>query len=148
MSGVRGHAATAAISTGTSAKTLLQLVAASNHRVHVEEVEISFNGVTNTAEPIKVDILRQTNAGTMSSLTPVKAMPGDAETLQTTALHTASSEPTAGDILESFYVHPQQGRAWQAPFAKPIVIPGGGRVGVRVTAAASVNALVTAKFEE
>jgi hypothetical protein len=147
MSGVRWNAVTAAIATGTSAKTLVQIVAASNHRVHVEEIGISFNGVSNTAEPIKVDILRQTTAGTMSALTLVKGE-DSTETLEVTAQHTATAEPTAGDVLETFYVHPQGGRDWQAPFAKPFSITGGTRLGVRVTAAASVSALVTVKGSE
>ena len=103
--------------------------------------------MTNTATPIKVDILRQTTAGTMSSLTPVKR--GNfTETLQTTAQHTATAEPTAGDVLRSFYVHPQQGEVWEAPFDDPIDIPGGTRLGVRATASASVNALVALDLEE
>lgn len=148
MTGVRTRAVTGAIATTTAARTLLQIVAASNHRVTLEELEISFEGVTNTATPIKVDVLRQTSAGTMTGLTLVKDNSNDDETPEVTAQHTATSEPTAGDVLDSFYVHPQQGRLWQAPFAKPFVIPGGTRLGIRVTAAASVNAIVKAVLDE
>ena len=147
MAGLKLAAVTAAIATGTAAKTLAQILAPANHRVQLKRLEISFDGVTNTATPIKVDILRQTTAGTMSSLTPVKR--GNfTETLQTTAQHTATAEPTAGDVLRSFYVHPQQGEVWEAPFDDPIDIPGGTRLGVRATASASVNALVALDLEE
>lgn len=148
MSGNRFKAVTGQITTGTSAKTLLQLVAASNHKVLVDEISISFNGTSNTAEPIKVDVLRQTTAGTMSSLTLVKDPDDWDETIQTAAQHTATAEPTAGDVLMSEHVHPQQGYTWQAPFGRQIAIGGGDRLGVRVTAAASVSAIVRASGEE
>ena len=67
MAGLKLAAVTAAIATGTAAKTLAQIIAPANHRVQLKRLEISFDGVTNTATPIKVDILRQTTAGTMSS---------------------------------------------------------------------------------
>lgn len=148
MAGIRAVAQTAAISTGTSAKTLLQLVAATNTRVLVNEWSIAFNGVSPSGEPIKVDVLRQTTAGTMSALTPVKDPNLGSETLQTTAQHTASGEPTAGDILCTIYVHPQQSFVWQARFGEPIVINGGARLGLRATAAASVSAVASFRFEE
>lgn len=149
MAGNRFKAVTAPISTGTAAKTLLQIVAASNHKVKIDEISISFNGTSNTAEPIRVDVLRQTTAGTMSSLTLVKDPDDWAETIQTSAQHTATgTEPTSGDILLTEYVHPQQGYTWQAPFGREIIIGGGDRLGIRVTAVASVNAVVRASGEE
>lgn len=148
MAGNRIKAVTGQITTGTSTKTLLQIVAASNHKVLIDEISISFNGVSNTAEPIKVDVLRQTTAGTMSALTLVKDPDDFDETIQTTAQHTATAEPTAGDVLMSEHVHPQQNFLWQAPFGRQIAIGGGDRLGIRVTAAASVSAIVRATGEE
>lgn len=142
MAGNRFKGVTAQIATGASAKTLLQIVAVANHKVLLDEISISFNGVSNTAEPIKVDVLRQTTAGTMTALTLVKDPDDWDETIQTTAQHTATVEPTAGDVLMSEHVHPQQGYTWQAPFGREIAIGGGDRVGIRVTAAASVSAIV------
>lgn len=148
MAGVRLNIVTGAIATGTSAKTLAQVVAASNHRVLIHELGISFQGTNNTAAPIKVDVVRQTDAGTTSALTPVKDPDDSAETLQTTARHTATAEPTTTDTLASWYVHPQTGQVWQAPFDKPFHCGGGDRVGIRVTAGADVNAIVTMRCEE
>lgn len=152
MAGVRFRARTTAISTGTAAKTLLQVIAASNHGVMIDEIEISFNGTSNTAEPIRVDLCRQSDAGTTtaadSSNTIVKDPDDSDETIQTTIRHTATVEPTTGDILRSFLVHPQTGHAWQAPFGRGIKIGGGDRLGVRVTAPASVSAMVTVAGEE
>ena len=148
MSANRFKGVTDPITTGTSAKTLIQIVAASNHKVKIDEISISFNGVSNTAEPIRVDVLRQTTAGTMSSLTLRKDPDDWDETIQTAAQHTSTGEPTPGDVLMTEYVHPQQGYTWQAPFGREIVIGGGDRLGIRVTAAASVSAVARVSGEE
>lgn len=148
MAGVGFRAVTGEIATGTSAKTLAQVVAASNHRILIKEISVSFKGTSNSAAPIKVDVVRQSDAGTTSALTPVKGNDADDETLQTTARHTATAEPTTGDVLLTMEVHPQSGFFWQAPFGGEIPVKGGGRLGVRVTAGADVNAAVTIVGEE
>jgi hypothetical protein len=150
MSGVRFKIRTDPIATGTSAKTLLQIVAASNHAVLVRSVSVSFQGTSNTAAPIQVDLVRQTDAGTTTtSASTIKKDPDDsAESLQTTVRDSASAEPTTTDVLFSTYVHPQTGYDVYFPRDQEIKIGGGDRLGVRVTAAASVNAIVTAGGEE
>lgn len=148
MANRHGVALKTGISTGTSAKTLLQVVAAANHGVRITEVAIGFHGVNATHEPILVELLRQTTAGTMSSLTPVKGDDGVSDTLDTTAQHTATAEPTAGDILRAWTVHPQTGLVYIAPPGAPITAPAAGRIGLRVTAANSVNADCYVAFEE
>lgn len=148
MSGVRFKATTGEISTGTTARTLLQIVAASNHGVLIDEISISFKGTSNTATPVRVRVLRQTSAGTMSALTPVKDPPDADETLQVTAQHSATAEPTAGDVLMTELVHPQTGYTWQAPFGRSIKIVGGQRLGIEVLAGADVNAVVRVAGEE
>lgn len=144
MSGVKFRANTAQVATGTAAKTIMQLVAASNHRIIVSKIVVSFEGVTATDAPIQVRVLRQTTAGTMSSLTPVKDSDSDDETLQTTAQHTATVEPTAGDVLESQLVHPQSSRV----FVGPYIVKGGGRLGVEVTSGVNIDCIVSAYGEE
>ena len=150
MSGIRAVAQTAEVATGTSIKTIMQLSAAANHRVHVKEISISFDGISNTAAPILVQVIRQTDAGTMSALTINKVSESDQETLQTTATHTATAEPTgaATTSVLSEQVHPQAGYTWQAPFGGDIVIEGGDRLGIAVTAGADVNAVARFIFEE
>lgn len=148
MAGIRAVAQTAEVATGTAAKTLLQVVAVANHRVEVKEISVSFDGVSNTAQPIKVQVCRQSDAGTMSALTPRKLNESDDETIQTTAHHTATAEPTTGDEVLGEQVHPQGGYTWQAPFDGAITIKGGNRLGVIVTAAADVNAKARIVFEE
>ena len=148
MAGVAFAAVTGEISTGTAIKTLLQIVAPTNQRIKLREISVSFKGTSNTASPIIVSLTRQTTAGTMSSLTPVKVNEADNETLQVTAQHTATAEPTSSDVIMSEEVHPQTGYTWQAPFGGEMVVIGGGRVGVRVTAAADVSAIARVFGEE
>lgn len=147
MAGILCSAITAEISTGTSAKTLLQLVAATNQRVKVLRWGVSFDGISPTAAPILVRLLRQSTAGTMSALTPVMLGIGS-ESLQTTAQHTATAEPTAGNVLDTIEVHPQTGFEIVLPLGQEILIPGGGRLGLEVTAAETVNAIAKFVYEE
>lgn len=148
MAGNRIKGATGAIATGTSLKTLLQIVAAANHKVLIDKISISFNGTSSTAEPIRVDLIRQTTAGTMSSLTLAKDPDDWDEAIQTTAQHTATAEPTAGDVLDSVHVHPQQGYDWNFAYGREVRIGGGDRLGIRVLAPATVNAVVSFAGEE
>lgn len=149
MAGVGLKATKSAVASGTSVKTIIQGVAASNHRVLLKGWSIKFDGVTASAVPVLVELLRQSTAGTMSSLTPVKLNDSDDETLQTTFQHTATVEPTAGDILESHYIHPQGGSFdVYYPAGSEPPIKGGGRIGIRVTAAVTVNVSATMSCEE
>lgn len=131
-----------------TAETLIQLVAAANHRVKLLRWGVFFDGVSVTAEPVQIRLLRQTTAGTASSLTPVKMDNSLSETLQTTAQQDFTVEPTAGDVLESYEVHPQQGIVIMYPLGQEPIIGGGGRMGLEVTAPAVVNARAYAVFEE
>ncbi len=149
MAAFQGQAATAEIAlTAATAKTVLQLVAAANHRVRLLSFGIFFDGTSTTAEPVQVRLLRQTTAGTMSALTPTKRDDSIADTLLTTAQHTATAEPTAGDVLEAIEVHPQQGYQCFYPMGAEVIIGGGDRLGLEVTAPAAVNCRALFVFEE
>jgi hypothetical protein len=149
MAAFIGKAQTAEIAlSAATAKTILQLVAASNHRAKLLSWGVFFDGTSATAEPVQVRLLRQTSAGTMSALTPVKNDDSLAETLQTTAQHTATAEPTAGDVLEAIEVHPQGGYEKIYPLGQEPVIGGGDRIGIECTAPASVNVRASVTFEE
>ncbi|HYE76967.1 MAG TPA: hypothetical protein VEI97_03180 [bacterium] len=149
MAAFQGSATTAEIAlSAATAKTIIQLVAASNHRVKLLSWGVYFDGTSTTAEPVQVRLLRQTTAGTMTSLTPVKRDDSIGETLQTTAQHTATAEPTAGDVLEVKEVHPQMGYEKIYPFGGEVIIGGGDRLGIEVTAPAVVNVRAEMAFEE
>jgi len=130
-----------------TAKTIMQVIAPANQRLKLKRWGVFFDGVSAVAEPVQVRLLRQTDAGTVTSLTPVKLVAGS-ETVQTTAGHTATVEPTAGDVIDIAEVHPQSGYEVLIPYDMPIEIPGGGRVGIECTAPAIVNVRAKIIFEE
>lgn len=121
-----------ALAAAGTAKTILQVVAAAQQRGDLRAVAIGFDGVSPTAEPFTVEILRQTTAGTMSAATPVKDSAG-AETIQFTAQKNATAEPTAGDVLARYEHHPQAGSFERVFDKREVEIPGGTRLGLRVT---------------
>lgn len=150
MADLFGIAQTAEVAlTAATTRTVIQVIAPTNHRVKILGWGVFFDGTSATAEPVQVELLRQTTAGTMSSLTPVKT-DAASETLLTTAQHTATAEPTAGDILDVVECHPQSGfeKIMSTPGSQLYVIGGGGRVGIRCTAPAGVNCRAKIIIEE
>jgi len=133
-------------------RTVVQLVAASNHRAKLLKVSLSAKSASPTDQPIYYRILRQSGAGTSSAGTSGThyAKQGDfAETLQTgVRVGFSSTEPTAGDVLESGEFHPQNGVMWFEPLAQEEVIPGGTRLGIELTAPASQTVVVSGRWEE
>lgn len=149
MAAFLGQGTTAEVAlTAATARTVIQLVAASNHRVKLLSYGVYFDGTSSSAEPVQVRLLRQTTAGTMTSLTLTKRDDSIGETLQTTGQHSATAEPTAGDVLEVKEVHPQSGYEKVFPFGQEIIIGGGDRAGIECTAPAGVNVRAEMIFEE
>lgn len=148
MADLFGSAVTAEIAlSAATAKTILQLIAPTNHRVKILGWGVSFDGTSASAEPVVVRLLRQTTAGTVTSLTPKQTRTA-AETIQSTASHTATAEPTAGDVLDIQNVHPQGSHFWPMTPGQEIVVGGGGRIGIECTAPANVNVIGKMFFEE
>jgi hypothetical protein len=149
MAAFQGIAQTAEVAlVGATVKTVVQIVAPSNHRAKVLRWGVFFDGVSVSNEPVQVELLRQTTAGTMSALTPVKVDNSLAETLQVTAQHTATVEPTPGDILDVVEIHPQSGWEIILPLGQEFIVGGGDRIGIRCTAPDAVNARAKIVFEE
>ncbi len=134
--------------TATVAKTVLQITAPANQRLKLLGIIVSFDGTSTTAQPAACRLLRQTSAGTLTSVTAVLQEKSLSETLQATGGKNASSEPSAGDVLKTFYVHPQAGYEWPAPYGQEMIVQGGGRIGLEVTAPATVNCSATFLYEE
>jgi hypothetical protein len=128
--------------------TVLQLVAPSNHRLKVLGWGVFFDGVSVTGAPVEVTLVRQTTAGTMSALTPQKIDDSLAETLQATAQHTATVEPTGTIVVDSVEVHPQSGYEIRYPLGQEVKIGGGDRLGMVCTAPGAVNVRAKMIYEE
>lgn len=131
-----------------SAKTVLQLVAPAQQRVALRSVYVSFDA-SSSAQPVEIVLMKQTTAGTMSSASPVKDDKGPSFTIQTTAQKNATVEPTAGDVLRRYLVHPQAGleRVFGGP-GDEIVLDAGERIGLQINAPAGVNTDAGFTFEE
>lgn len=134
--------------TAAAEKTVLQLIADTNVIVAVQEVLISFDGINNTAAPVNILIERQTSAGTATSRTPLKTK-DTSTSLSSTGSENASAEPTSGDILVTFHIHPQSGVIYSVPLPDgELEIPGGARLGLAITSPTTINCLATIKGEE
>lgn len=149
MAAFLGIAQTAEVALGAGvAKTVIQITAPSNHRAKVLGWGVFFDGTSTTAEPVQVTLSRQSTAGTMTSLTPVPLDDSLAETLQVTAQHTATAEPTTGATLDAIECHPQQGYEKMYPLGQEPIVGGGDRIGIICTAPATVNVRAKIIFEE
>ncbi len=131
-------------------ETLIQVVTGSTAKARIKEWGVSFDGTDATKTPIRVDLLRQTTAGTASSLTLVKNDPDDTAALAS-AQKTFTVEPTAGDVLWSEYITPAGGfDRVQLPLGEEIVMQESERLGLRVVVPSGSNCNATAyiRFEE
>jgi len=128
--------------------TVLRVKAPTHIRLKILGWSISFAGVDPTDEPVEVKLVRQTTDGTFTSVTPVKLEPTAAETIQSTAGENASAEPTTTEVLDVQKIHPQRSYSWTAPFGRELLVAGGGRVGLLVTAPDAVECRATMDFEE
>ena len=148
MAGLLCIAQTSEIALGSGvALTVLQITAAANQRLRIKRWGVFFDGVASTDAPVEVVLRRQTSAGTLTSVTPVKQVAGS-ETVQTTAGEEATAEPTQSDIIDMAEVHPQSGYEAVIPFDMPIEVPGGGRLGIVCNAPGGVNVRAKIVFEE
>jgi hypothetical protein len=139
MAGINIAAITSEVAlSAATAKTVVQMTAAANQPIRVYRWGVFFDGTSTTAEPVQIVLMRQSTAGTMTSLTPTKVS-NHGETVQTAAQHTATAEPTSGDVLDMVEVHPQSGYEYIAPLGYEFEVPGGGRIGIVCTAPAGVN---------
>lgn len=149
MSGIRFRTSSGEESiVAATAETVLQVVAAANHRVKITEYTVSFKGTSATDGPVFVQIRKQTTAGTSSAGTMVKEDTSVDETLQTTSRIDFTAEPTQSDIIDEFEVHPQTGTKVFLPLGQEILVAGGGRVGFTLTAPQNQTAVVSVAGEE
>lgn len=131
-----------------TAKTVLQLTAPANQRLMVKRWGIYFDGISATAEPVVIKLIKQSTAGSGgTSQSPVIISAGS-ETLQATGLYGITSEPTTTAVQDVFELHPQMG--WQEfiPLDQGFPILGGTRLGITVTAPAIVNCMAKIIYEE
>lgn len=132
-----------------TAKTILQLVSATSLRLAISEISVTFDGTSNTAEPVLIVLRRQTTAGTATARNPLQLDDDIATALRATGQENFTAEPTGSDILLEWNIHPQAGVIEQLPIPDgEIIIGASDRVGLVITAPAAVNAVAYMRGEE
>jgi hypothetical protein len=130
-----------------TAKTVGQLRAPTNQRVRVYGFGLHFDAAA-AGQPVTIRLLRQTTNGTMTTATLQKTDEGISTTIQSTAGTNATVEPTAGPVLGTFTCYPQGGLPVQFNFDDEVIIGSGNRLGLEVTAPATVNVMGWMSGEE
>ncbi len=118
----------------TSWTTILMAKAATNQRFRVKRWGVFFDSAALGAG-VQAELIRVTTDGTMTSAAAVViGLPGS-ETTQTTFYHTATAEPTAGDVIDV-----AEGAIDVIfPMGQEPIVPGAGRIAIRCKADAAVN---------
>jgi hypothetical protein len=141
-------------SAATGAKTVLNVIAGANQPISLIQWGISMDGVTATAVPAVVELCQSTQAtaGTSAGSVPtILQLTGRAVTIQPTAGHNYTAEPTALSIIEQYYV-PQYmgGFVMQYPLGtEPETDLSGGTVkalAIRINTTATVNVRAYMRF--
>lgn len=119
-------------------KTLIQLQAPTNQGVAWVRGGVAFQGVTVTDGPCQLQIVKQTDAGTMSSYTEVLMTgPGASVTPQGVATTNATAEPTTTDVVDHKYVHPQSGYEWVFQRSQDEPVYANARYAIRIISPSS-----------
>lgn len=150
MAGVRVSVPSGEVSlTAATAKTVLSLKAAANHRALVKSLKVFFKGIVTTDTPVKIRLVRITaDSGTGSAVTEVKVNEADNETIQCVGRHTFTVEPTIGDVIDTWEVHPQTGLVVFYPQGEELAIIGGNEFALEMTAAQAQTVSASLTVEE
>jgi hypothetical protein len=152
MAGVLLHVNSGEVAlVAATAKTVLQIKAATNQRVLVKAIRLlGKQAAGGTDTPLKIRLTRSTaNFGTGTGATPGKNDPGDAETVQTTAAGNFTVEPTSPTDSGLWWeVQPQSGIIEFLPPGMEVKIPGGQSVNFECTSTGTPTVLITATIEE
>lgn len=134
-----------------SSLTVCRLKAPANQRVKVLGYGFFFDGTSNSAQPVQIQLGRI--SADITSPTSLTILPDEAElteTFQSSAVQSPAhaNEPTYSGYLKTFTVHPQLGYEYLAPMGQEIILNGGGMLGFVINAPATVNARGYVMFEE
>lgn len=134
-----------------TAKTLLQVKAATNQRVIIRSIRCTGKqpaGGTDT--PGKLRMTRSTaNFGTGTVATAGKSNPSNGETIQTAFAGNFSAEPTSPTDSGLWWeVQPQSGVIEFLPPGSEIEVPGGQAANFELTIAGTPTVLLTVGIEE
>lgn len=130
-----------------TAKTIVELTSTANVPPEWVAVDITFDGTTAAATPVRVDFCTYAATGTGTAYTPKRF--GQALGISaTTAKINDTVEPTTPTVLFSWYVPPTSGISYQWPLGRELFQATSTIMGIRLTAPAAVNAIVNLSIEE
>lgn len=114
-------------------ESLMQLLAATNHRFAIKRYGVGSEGVVNTDQPAIMEVLRNSTAATGAALTLVHKKESHPDTIETTALDAITVEGAAGDILRAHTLHPQANFDLADSFSEEEEVAPAGRANIRLT---------------
>jgi hypothetical protein len=132
-----------ALAAGT-AQTVGFVTSPTNQRVKIKAYGFYFDGTTNSATPIQIQLCRP-GSGTFTALngTATPAYPTEpelTETIQSKYGVAASPQPTTSlNVFKTITVHPQLGYEYIAPLGEEEMLAGGTTWCALATAQAAVN---------
>jgi hypothetical protein len=117
----------------------------------IQEILVAFDGTSNTATPVTVQVLRKTAAATVTAATRNKTK--DTSTALATDVAAtgtnASAEGTDGAVLVDMLIHPQAGVVYPVPLPDgELEVPGSGIIAVKANSPTAVNVRCTLKGED
>lgn len=134
-----------------TAKTIMNVINATNGLIRIVEIGVSFDGTSATAEPVTVELCNSTQAtaGTSTAHTILQTG-GPTRTVQATAARNYTAEPTTLTVLKRWLVHPAGGGIIvQFPLGRePEQVTTADGLCIRCTAPATVNVQGYMEFEE
>jgi hypothetical protein len=141
--------------TGGAAKTLLMVITPASFGVLFKRLSIGFDGVTPTAVPGLVEIVRSTNAtnstpgtGNTDLTSFITQSYGRSITTGFTAFGGSTSEPTALTVIKRWLISPTSSFfAYDWPLGTEPDQGVSAGMGLRVTMPAAVNAHASIEFE-
>jgi hypothetical protein len=135
-----------------TAKSIVEIKTASTGGAVILAWSVTFDGVTATNTPVKIEVGRFSAAVTTNatSITPSKVsygFNGIASTATVGANASTEGAGTASDV-EIYRVPPTSGLVWQESLGMEWVVPASGFFRIRCTAAQAVNATFTLRWTE
>lgn len=138
--------------TNVNPETLLAVLGSTTTKSKLIEWGVAFDGVLSTEAPVIVNLYQITSAGTSTGAVEV---PWDrsAVVAQCTAFHSFTVEPTKGNRIACYELHPQGDRhVMQYPLGRePVISDGSAAQGIAIvveTALTTLNAVAYMVWEE
>jgi len=133
--------------TGGTAKTVLAVIAPAQFGVDLQAIKVAFDGVTSSAVPALVELVRFTSDGTGTSVTVDQAY-GPAITAGFTAKKNYSAEPTSATAIDEWLLTPDGGTLFERfPLGQTPDTAVSVLIAIRINAPAAVNVRATMWFE-